>query len=1306
MKFSALSFIYKYVKTFQAFFDNVKRKREAVELVGSNWLEGSDLPIAILYGFNPWKREIISAYLPEYRTAFVQGKSSFSRVKKNFINHLSDDEEFVFIGWGKKLPKSFVFYASYLNKYKGKSVKCGSIEDGFLRSIGAGLLHTRPSSICIDWQGIYFDATQASDLESILNEYDFSSNTELLNRAERCMELMRDARLTKYYNPRPYEAKGKLERTGNYSILVIGQVEDDASVLSGMSKIKDNVSLVLQARKDFPDADIYFRPHPDYWSGIRKQKTKLDKLKDVCAIVSPEISLYELFDVSDHVYTITSLSGFEALIHGLKVTTFGAPFYSNWGLTDDRVKVKRRKRNLLLTELFAASYLLYPRYISIYSDTFVSYEYTAGEFLVEALKHENTFNLQNNTLFKKAEEYKTHLGSSYRILSYLVETGNFAEGDVSNIHELVVKHSSVEELLKFYPQISYLLIRTSNYDSLVYYTNICLAGLSKESSVHTKNFSLISSFFYALSVSLYQTNGRSLDIIPDISSQLLKEASYFKGSQSLLRDYLKCLSANLQYQDSERLICLTQKKLSEKESVTKYIPHYTFDDYVSGFFRVKFNHNVYKHFSHILAQKPSRSERDANTRHALLTKAAGNYEKFLHEKFSGSDDAWLNKVIFHMVQSDHVQARREFLKFSKTTSWKRLVEQAEQKDRFSHLRKKDILAIGNFFLKKRLLDVARLFSPLFKVEGGVVGALYMLSLYRHGQDDVSFIDFYHNLEENVKNDEKIMALYARQMRERGFFETSKEIYQTLARRPATLSKKVSVELDAEKIKFCQESSDILNSIPQPRLPKGVIFLTSQTCFNTLAMMIPSLLQLKKKGYAVVNLCSGMTVHQSTGIDYIDEFAGSIPLDLSYSERKNDWYIDWEQKTVSAKGINFYQGFYERLSTSCRRFFVDINVPSVYSDFENYLIRSDTCLWLCEKIFDNVVKKGIPVAFVSGNSHVAPFSVFRDYARFKDHPKLSFINCNVAYEAYFSNLGSKFANTMCVTDMTLYPNVRAPFMAREDKFNSWYEKNKCNIDYVDYANSLINVNRVGSTSDIKEKKLIEFLEKKKGEGKRIICAFGKVPVDLNVPYDGGAAHADMSDWITHTVATASMSDDIILLVKPHPHELRPEIALDLVESFEDLIKCVVPKNTIVLGHKDINGHALAPFLDLALLYNGSSALELCAQGVPVMMASYFGKHDYPIELNYPQSREDYERFVLSSDYPKPSSELRKRAAFLMSYLGTDEISIVNQYSLRQLTNDRVGIPKWRWDKVEEFLTNGDEKMKLVADRIVEKFENCN
>ncbi|MFC7607569.1 capsular polysaccharide export protein, LipB/KpsS family [Teichococcus aestuarii] len=44
------------------------------------------------------------------------------------------------------------------------------------------------------------------------------------------------------------------------------------------------------------------------------------------------------------VHTLTSLSGFEALLRGVPVVTYGQPFYAGWGLTEDRAPPPRRGR--------------------------------------------------------------------------------------------------------------------------------------------------------------------------------------------------------------------------------------------------------------------------------------------------------------------------------------------------------------------------------------------------------------------------------------------------------------------------------------------------------------------------------------------------------------------------------------------------------------------------------------------------------------------------------------------------------------------------------------------------------------------------------------------------------------------------------------------------------------------------------------------------------------------------------------------------------------------------------------------------
>ena len=68
---------------------------------------------------------------------------------------------------------------------------------------------------------------------------------------------------------------------------------------------------------------------------------------------------------------MTSLLGFEALLRGLPVTCFGAPFYAGWGLTRDLGPIPSRRKvdaaglpapRPSLASLIHASLIAYPRY--------------------------------------------------------------------------------------------------------------------------------------------------------------------------------------------------------------------------------------------------------------------------------------------------------------------------------------------------------------------------------------------------------------------------------------------------------------------------------------------------------------------------------------------------------------------------------------------------------------------------------------------------------------------------------------------------------------------------------------------------------------------------------------------------------------------------------------------------------------------------------------------------------------------------------------------------------------------------------
>jgi capsular polysaccharide export protein len=88
-----------------------------------------------------------------------------------------------------------------------------------------------------------------------------------------------------------------------------------------------------------------------------------DALAAVADQVVSRAPLTGLLGQVDAVHTLTSLSGFEALLRGVPVVTWGQPFYAGWGLTEDRNPPPRRGRRLELDALVAAALILFPRQV-------------------------------------------------------------------------------------------------------------------------------------------------------------------------------------------------------------------------------------------------------------------------------------------------------------------------------------------------------------------------------------------------------------------------------------------------------------------------------------------------------------------------------------------------------------------------------------------------------------------------------------------------------------------------------------------------------------------------------------------------------------------------------------------------------------------------------------------------------------------------------------------------------------------------------------------------------------------------------
>lgn len=299
-------------------------------------------------GFTGWKRGSVAAF-------FGEDGARISHLGADAALAAAERDGGRLLVWGQKVGRPFEMEA------RRAGVAFARVEDGFLRSVGLGSDLMLPASLVCDPVGMYYDATRPSRLEVLLEHAAFSP--ELLARAARLREAVVAGGLTKY-NLGGTDYAPLIARAGGRPIVVVvGQVANDASIRLAAPVLATNLALLRAVRGLRADAFVVFKEHPDVASRNRPGWIGDRDLRGLADHVVRIGDMNGLIGIADEIHTLSSLTGFEALLRGKPVMTWGLPFYAGWGLTDDRLPVPRRHRALTLDMLVAATLILYPRYV-------------------------------------------------------------------------------------------------------------------------------------------------------------------------------------------------------------------------------------------------------------------------------------------------------------------------------------------------------------------------------------------------------------------------------------------------------------------------------------------------------------------------------------------------------------------------------------------------------------------------------------------------------------------------------------------------------------------------------------------------------------------------------------------------------------------------------------------------------------------------------------------------------------------------------------------------------------------------------
>jgi capsular polysaccharide export protein len=322
------------------------------QLAAWNRAQAENRPVVACLGMSWWKRERVGALFAHAggTPAFASGPATALRRAKA---ERARSGQAAIAAWARAVPPG------YRAQCEAAGVALLTVEDGFVRSRGLGARFLPGASYAVDGRGIYYDPAMPSALEELLASASFPPG--LLARAAALRQAIVGRGVTKYNLGG--EAPVLRAPPGREVLLVPGQVEDDASVRLGGGGIQGNLALLRAVRAAHPDAYIIYKPHPDLEAGFRKGHVAAEALAAVADQVVSRAPLTGLLGQVDALHTLTSLSGFEALLRGVPVVTWGQPFYAGWGLTEDRNPPPRRGRRLGLDALVAATLILFPRQV-------------------------------------------------------------------------------------------------------------------------------------------------------------------------------------------------------------------------------------------------------------------------------------------------------------------------------------------------------------------------------------------------------------------------------------------------------------------------------------------------------------------------------------------------------------------------------------------------------------------------------------------------------------------------------------------------------------------------------------------------------------------------------------------------------------------------------------------------------------------------------------------------------------------------------------------------------------------------------
>lgn len=944
------------------------------------------------------------------------------------------------------------------------------------------------------------------------------------------------------------------------------------------------------------------------------------------------------------IYAHSSSIGFEALLSGKQVWTYGAPWYAGWGLTEDAVAVVR-PRSLDIDQLTAIAFLLGTSYYAPYSREKITPKQAVAFWYMR----------QRQDFARLFEGLQADFGEDPRYLVLDLRANFYNEPELdSEMAELLqgsifgsvladfllfrAEISNFQKLLDLFPHdraidiFSHLIIHAYymlNYEAINFMVNEACRWFDKQemSATNTKKF------YEVYLDGMNRNRFHDSDVPKAPGLQLGDEKNY-------------------------AAICIVYAKV--------LLNAFAYDDFLkflgsSGGFPSSYYLKLIK-----LLYETSRTtikEVDIRTRIRLRVRVFRIFERIRLREGAKKIPSNVRMFIFYC-----------------------LIENRDRMDEWSQ-KLMPICLENRSFLSEDVKELVFMVVDMLISNNEVMLASTLFA--RLEPENIS--SRYASLEKDSSS--KWITAERRAASLKSAREKSKKRIITAK----GYTERASRSNDYIVFRHFEKTGNIISKSKFPEQIKGVIFVGYYGTFFS-AILPVVLNSLQERGYAVYPIFNNHIAVRAPKHAPLSHFAYALPNNTG--PLKLDWNIDFSAKRIAALGINFYDCFSETIALLIRRYEFNWKDQDVQRIFYNYLKQTDSALSWCDEMLGTAKLAHLKVGILSQFAYSLPESAIRKFVVERQNDLLHYILYkNIAnYDLVHSK--ANVATKVSAFDMMAYPDRRLSFLPARSCFEPWYEQRRNDPEFSAQIEKIKH--------DLREEThdsgggLLDRLRAEKSAGKHIVCCIGRLLFDQALHKEGGPGHDDMGDWLRHSVEIAAETPDLILLVRPHPHEKNPMAAVKARQTMRDILPEELPDNVIYLDPLETNVQALVGLMDLAVLWLGTAAYELTALGEPVALCSYAGYDQSPFDTLFPQNREEYAQLLKKGVYPKPDVEAQDRGAASLLYIKTTNVMKEYPYAYVRGSNSFRTIPYYHLDRLQKYFSEGDPQIESMVDQIVEGF----